>query len=208
MLCQEPSRRGCVYPEFSPDVHVLVRDVPSPRKNEHADPVVAGMDFGVRAPTVILWAHAAPDGTLTVIDEYAEEGRTLSHHIEALRVRPWGVPAWISIDPAGIARNEQTGVSNYTAMRNSGFAVRARRCSLGEGLEAVRKRLAPAEGPSTLRISPRCTRLIESLARYHYPANRPADETPEKDGHDHWCDALRYMVVSLDNKGVGVGRSG
>ncbi|MBY0307497.1 MAG: hypothetical protein K2Q09_02025, partial [Phycisphaerales bacterium] len=143
MLCLEPSRSGCVFPEFSAAAHVVAH----PGELSPGGELVAGMDFGVRAPTVIVWAHVSGAGVVTVIDEYAEEGRTLGQHVSAIEARAWGRPAWVGIDPAGQARNEQTGVSNAAAMRNTGLIVKARRCGVGEGLEAVRSRLAPRTGP-------------------------------------------------------------
>ena len=67
------------------------------------------MDFGVRAPSVVVWGHLEPNGVLTIVDEYAETGRTLGEHVAAIKSRAWGggPPAWIGIDPAGTARNEQ-----------------------------------------------------------------------------------------------------
>ena len=35
-------------------------------------------------------------------------------------------------------------------------------------------------------------------SRYHYNENKPESLEPEKDGHDHACDALRYMLLNLD----------
>lgn len=205
MLCREPSRSGCVYEGFSPAQHVLERCPTVEELRAGGGVVVAGMDFGVRSPSVVLWAALAEDGTLLVVDEYAEVGRTLADHVAAIKAREWGVPAWIGIDPAGSARNEQTGVSNLKAMRNMQLAVRAKRTGIAEGVERVRERLSPASGPPRLRIAARCAGLIDALSRYHYPADRPRELVPEKDGSDHWCDALRYLVVNLDARAVGHG---
>ncbi|MEL6796140.1 MAG: hypothetical protein AAFO89_04875 [Planctomycetota bacterium] len=40
--------------------------------------------------------------------------------------------------------------------------------------------------------------LIEALERYHYPEDRPEATEPVKDGFDHAADALRYLVINLD----------
>ncbi|HYD02489.1 MAG TPA: hypothetical protein VEB22_14775 [Phycisphaerales bacterium] len=205
MLCREPSRSGCVFPEFSRGAHVMPADL-SPEEAARAGMLVAGMDFGVRSPSVVVWAALAPDGSLTVIDEYGQAGRTLAEHVAEIKSRPWGTPAWVGIDPAGCARNEQTGTSNLKAMKHMGIAVKARRAGVADGIESVRSRLAPASGPPRLRIAPRCAGLIEALSRYHYPPDRPTDLTPVKDGSDHWCDALRYLVTNLDTRGLAVGR--
>ena len=39
--------------------------------------------------------------------------------------------------------------------------------------------------------------IHQSLQGYAYPANRPSNNIPLKDGiHDHACDALRYYAVA------------
>jgi len=63
----------------------------------------------------------------------------------------------------------------------------------------VRARLRPASGDTKLMIHQRCSKLIESLERYHYPADQPESLVPVKDGFDHAVDALRYLVANLDN---------
>lgn len=193
MLCLRPRRSDCVLPEFDPRAHTVQR---APDASA-AWPVVAGMDFGIRSPTVVLWARLAPDGTLFVVREHARAGLTLDRHAEIIRAAPES-PAWIGVDPAGQARNAQTGVSDAQRLRDLGFVVRAARRGVHQGLELVRARLRPASGPPRLFITRDCPTLIESLERYHYPAD-PENPNPEKDGHDHAVDALRYMVQNLDD---------
>ncbi len=53
-------------------------------------------------------------------------------------------------------------------------------------------------GPKLL-IDPCCTRLIECLSRYHFDESKPESLEPEKDGFDHACDALRYMILNHVN---------
>ncbi len=50
-----------------------------------------------------------------------------------------------------------------------------------------------------LLIDPCCTRLIECLSRYHFNESKPESLEPEKDGFDHACDALRYMILNHVN---------
>jgi len=192
MLCERPSRSDAVYPEFEPDMHV------APFEIDHRWRWVCGMDFGFRAPTVVLWGAVDAGGVLRIVDERIERQRTLEKHIEAMRSARWPSPAWIGVDPAGRQRSDQTGLSAVALLRRAGFVVRDRRESVAAGLGAVRARLAPATGAPTLYIHPRCKGLIESLRRYRYPEARPDDESPMKDGADHAPDALRYLVVNLD----------
>lgn len=155
---------------------------------------VCGMDFGFRAPTVILVGVLDRGGVLRVLDERVETGATLDAHVDALLHSRWPRPAWIGVDPAGNQRSLQTGASDVAALRRRGLVVRDRRAPVEAGLRLVRARLAPASGSPTLFIHARCVRLIESLERYRYGAKGE----PVKDGADHAVDALRYLVQNLD----------
>jgi hypothetical protein len=229
MLCLRPRRSDAVYPEFDPREHVFGDGAAVGVVAGY----VAGMDFGIRAEAVVLLASIDAAGVVRVEREHAARGKTLDEHVAAIRA--WmdsGVAGkgidWIGADPAGGALNEQTGVSSLAVLRKAGLRVRARRSGVAEGIAMVRARLSPAssrglsgaarltlagvpalaedDGPRLL-IHERCTRLIECLSRYHYPTDRPESESPDKrDGFDHACDALRYLVVNLDRPGkAGVG---
>ncbi|MCA9289313.1 MAG: hypothetical protein KDA05_12045, partial [Phycisphaerales bacterium] len=201
MLCRRPSRGHAVLPEFDPAIHVC-HAVPSEHQDAASPTWYAGIDFGFRAPTVILWAALDADDNLWIADEHARAEMLLSDHIRELTDSPQRrsipIPIWIAADPAGHQRHEQTGVSNIETMKQAGLHVQARPFPLGEGLMALRARLKPASGPPRLRIHARCTTLIESLERYHYPEDNPESMVPVKDGHDHAVDALRYLVTALD----------
>lgn len=203
MLCERPSRSDLVLPEFDRGVHVIGgsrgndgRDV---RSTEF---LVCGMDFGFRAPTVVVWAHVDEAGVVRVIDERCERNVVLDEHIRAIVESSLGMPRWVGIDPAGRQRSEQTGISAATAMRKAGLTVRDRRLGVMEGVSMIRARLAPATGGPTLFIHERCVNLIESLERYHFPPDRPDASEPVKDGSDHAVDALRYLMVNLDKPHV------
>ena len=203
MLSLRPSRRDSVLPEFDRDRHVI-----SARPPADGDEVIAGMDFGMRAPTVIIWAVCRADGAVHVIAERSVAGAIMERHTEAIlqgqpdrrgvHIGRAPVPEWIGVDPAGRQRNDQTGLSNVQVLRKVGLRVRDRRMALAAGIEVLRTRLAPAAGEPTLFIDPACETLIESIERYRYASDRPESEEPLKDGADHAVDALRYMVQNLD----------
>ncbi len=197
MLCLRPSREHLVFPEFDPAIHVA--DLPDPA---HASGEWLGaIDFGIRAPTVILWAHHAMDGVLRILDVTSRTDATLDRHADViLRHERWPVPAWIGADPAGHGRSDQTGRSSIAHLQSRGLAVRARRASLPMSIDLVRRRLRPAHNPGTPRIlvHPRCRDLIEALQKHHYPDHDPRSLEPVKDGTDHAIDALRYLVLNLD----------
>ncbi len=195
MLCLRPSRSDTVLPEFDVALHV-VRDLPRDR----AEWVwLGGMDFGFRAPTVVLRAAVDGAGVLWVVDEHVVSDAVLDVHVRAIKDESrWPAPRWVGVDPAGRQRNDQTGLSNIQQMRRAGLDVRSRVMGLGESLMLVRARLKPASGEARLYVHERCEKLVESLERYHYPKDDPESLTPVKDGFDHAVDALRYLIVNLD----------
>lgn len=196
MLCLRPRRTNAVLPEFDPAVHVVARE-PAP-----GDTWIAGMDFGYRAPTVVLLARVDAGNTLWIEHERVVAGEVLRTHIDAIKASLGsGAPApeWIGVDPAGRSANDQTGKDNISLMKNAGLAVCTRGMKILAGLALVRARLRPAHGEPRLYINPRCTHLIEAMEKYHYDENNAESISPVKDGPDHAVDALRYLVQNLDN---------
>jgi hypothetical protein len=193
MLCMRPKRTDCVLPEFDPGVHVV--DTMPKGSNEWV--WIGGMDFGIRSPTVVLFACVDPAGCIWVGGEYLKTDLALTQHINAIRSYRHP-PKWIGVDPAGRQRGFQTGISDVQAMRSAGLTVHDRRLGLHDGLSLIRARLKPASGPIQLYIHRSCKQLIESLEKYHYPSDQPLCSSPEKDGSDHCVDALRYMIQNLD----------
>lgn len=195
MLCLHPSRTSAVLPEFDPTVHV-VRSMPPDHEIARW---IGGVDFGFRAPTVVLWAAVDRALRIWVVDERIAAGVLLEDHIRAIKDAAWPLPDWFGVDPAGAAASSQTGLSDIARMRRAGLNVRRRGSRLKEGLALIRARLQPADnaGPR-LFIHERCAGLIEAMTRYHYDPARPDRDIPVKDGHDHAVDALRYMILGLD----------
>lgn len=200
MLCLRPSREDTVLPEFDRKRHV-VSDVPESVLREGV--WVGGMDFGFRAPTVILWAVLVGSDAdvrrraLWIVDERVKSGVIVSEHVRAIEASRWPDLEWIGVDPAGRQRSEQTGISASEVLSRAGLTVRDRRLPLGEGVGLLRARLAPAVGSARLYVHERCATLIESMERYHYPEDERATH-PVKDGADHAVDALRYLVQNID----------
>jgi len=196
MLCQRPSRRGAVLPEFERDRHV-VRTAPEPGDDRPGLRWLCGMDLGLRSPTVLLLAAVDEAGRVTVVDEHCASGVVLEEHLERVLARGWR-PQWIGVDPAAGQRSLQTGLSDTQAMRRMGMVVRTRRLPVDAGLRLIRARFAPASGSPTLHIHERCVRLIESIEAYRYADETPGSP-PVKDGNDHAVDALRYLLAVLDS---------
>ena len=190
-----------------------ISDSRSVTRNIKALPLwIGGVDFGMRSPFVFLWAVVEPFGTrreaerarVHVVGEYAASGRTLGEHVrrvgELVEAEGWpgaAGMAWVGVDPAGGQRNSHSGQSDVRVLREAGYRVRATRSRVVEGLKLVRRRL----DRGTLMIHPRCTGLIEAMQKYHFDPARREVEEPVKDGPDHLCDALRYMLVNLEMGG-------
>lgn len=193
MLCLRPRRTDAVYPAFSRDTHVVEQLEPEAHWRWYC-----GMDFGFRAPTVIVFAALDERGVLWVVDERSRKEVVVAEHARSIVDAPWPEPLWVGVDPAGRQRSGQTGATDVSVLREAGLAVRSRRSAVAHGIRLVTQRLAPASGEPTLRVHRRCVTLIEALERYHYPEDRPESTEPVKDGFDHAADALRYLIVNLD----------
>lgn len=208
MLCLTPRKSGRVYSAFDRARHI-VADAPGPFVR-----CIAGMDFGIKAEAVILLAGVDARGDVTILHERCIAGETLIAHTRALKrwIAEGACPGrttldWIGVDPAGRARSDQTGRTNVDVLTDEDWSVRWRAMHLADGIDLVRRRLHPAweNGPGPrLFIHERCTRLIECMNCYRY--NDAPDPEPVKDGVDHACDALRYLIANLDREGTRVGR--
>ncbi|NJL30769.1 MAG: hypothetical protein HC898_03585 [Phycisphaerales bacterium] len=198
MLCHRPSTSASVYPNFDIARHVGKVEVAG------VMPVVwvGGMDFGMRNPTVFLWARVHGEGRqpmdqrlVEIVDEHHQQDLTTGQTLAQLAQRGWPAVKWVGVDPAGAQRNSQSGLSDIQCLQKKGYKVRAMREPLAQGIERIRSRL----DHDLLRIDPRCEKLIQALAMYHYDIKRPQCEDPVKDGPDHACDALRYLITNLEN---------
>lgn len=210
MLCLRPSTRDLVYPSFDVDRHVAAIDVRAnaDHRNTHGNDAdqqtitVAGMDFGLRCPTVYLWARLNGRGEsrlLWIVDEYVASDLTVDQNVAAIEARNQqrnhGVVQWVGVDPAGQQRSSHSGLSDITVLRSAGWRIRSRRSGIREGIERVRHLL----DRDRLRIDPRCRQLIQAISTYHFKPDQPEREQPVKDGPDHACDALRYLVINLES---------
>lgn len=193
MLCRKPRRSHCVFPEFDPERHV-VDSLPT---NVEGWRWFAGMDFGFRAPTVVLYAGVDQAGTIWIAEERVQSEVLLRVHAEAIANWRHKVE-FVGADPAGSQHSSHTGQSDFGVLGEYGLVVRAKRLrTVTDGIALVRARLDPAGEGAGLKIVRNCRSLIESLTKYHYAESGNSSE-PVKDGSDHAADALRYLVTNLD----------
>jgi hypothetical protein len=193
MLCERPSTSDCVFPTFDRAVHVLPEGSAAV-----AGELWLGMDFGFHNPFVCLWiVEGVGDdggGVVHVVDEYVQPARTVEEHIGIIEGRPCGRVKRIACDPAGGAKNEQTGEANVQLLRRRGYHVHTRGSKIQDGLELIRAALKSGTGIARLFIHARCRKLIDAMEKYHYAPG--GSEVPVKDGADHAVDALRYFFVN------------
>ena len=213
-LCLRPTRSDAVFPGFSEAHHLYGAAGDDLARAEHqpGSTLLAGMDFGFRSPTTVIYAVLSDDGVLRVVDATSVSSITLAEHLLALqnkaevlrRATGCSGVRFIGVDPAGNQRSAHSGVSSIAALRQAGWVVRARGQPIASGLEVIRQMLERAESgrggqaAPMLLIHRRCSVLIEALHRYHFAADRPYDTQPVKDGPDHAVDALRYLVTNMD----------
>jgi hypothetical protein len=224
MLCKRPRRDDAVLPEFDQEIHVRPSGA-EPKSGyitaEMVDPaarrrlavgeqmLVAGIDFGMRAPCAIVWALVGPQrdqrGSVRthvhIIDAYVRAGRTMAEHARVLLERSWGLPVWVAADPAGHQRSVLDGQTAISVLKKAGLHVITQRMGIAEGVEVMRRMLKPASGTPSLMVEPRCREVIEGLTRYHYSSKDESSEQPEKDGPDHVVDAVRYMMMGAQRSG-------
>lgn len=204
MLCHRPSTLEAVYPGF--DVRRMVGSEEPWREAAGGSRGVwfGGMDLGLRCPTVVLWAWASKRQTqrvLHIAGEYSATDQTVDANLRrADRVADeHDLPRLaqldaLAVDPAGHQRSGQTGESDVQVLRRGGCTVRTPRAPLRLGIEAVMRRI----DQGLIRIHPRCSQLIDALQAYRYDPRHPNREEPLKEGPDHACDALRYLVLAFD----------
>lgn len=218
MMCERPGVSSSVYPNFdprNPGKHIVETPAWTVRNNQASGETsggrwVGGMDFGLRSPHVMLWAQLqghGPDAVVHLVDEYHASDLTLDRQLGAIEAqrKQNGWPsaqelAWVGVDPAGHQRDRHSGRTDIALVRDAGYRVRSARSRIAEGIEIIRRRL----DRGTLTIHPRCTQLIQALQTYRFAPgtpHHPTNEEPLKDGPDHACDALRYLLLNLERGG-------
>jgi hypothetical protein len=199
------------------------------------------LDFGGRSP---YWATvqdvdvhdvdggslvAASAGTNTrsvecVVDEVVGSETLSRRHARAIadRLKAQGVVlTHVYCDPAGTARNWQTGLKDvqiyYQELKRAkvlrgaiGYTRRAVDVHIPNGVEVLRARLRDHVTTRHFFVADHLSQpaWTDGLPRgkvgvhgafmgYAYPKDKPGEDEPAKDGiHDHACDALRYYAVN------------
>jgi len=208
--------QGVVYWSYSEQSLVDVEPDPS-------RPTYGFLDFGGRKPYFGVIQDVEGIGEV-VVDEVVQSdvleaayARDITAHLSSLGLTMLDC----YVDPAGKARNAQTGLSSLRIFEDAfkaGGVLSGRmeyprgpiERHIPNGVEATRARFEAHDGKRRLFVARRLTEqsrtsrypagvlgIHASLMGYRYPERKPTDSKPLKDGiHDHACDALRYYVVS------------
>ena len=188
-----------VYEEFDPGLHVL-SDPFDPRQS--AGVIYRGLDFGFHHPYVV-WIHHAFNGELTVFAEWEGADKTIEQIAAGIREidAKYGIKEsmvrFTACDPAGAAVGDE-GVPAVERLQEFGVKALWRASRIANGVDMIKSLLRDANGDVKLRFSPSTVKTIHHFKHYRWTGNT---EAPCKtDGHDHACDALRYLIINIHNR--------
>jgi len=176
-----------------------VRDV-------EAEYLIAGCDFGTRAPMAYLLCAVTGDDTLEVIAEHYQEQWTISQHASAIHKLLAGREVfWTVADPedrgARLSLAREHGIPTVAAKKSPG--------SIRSGINDISERLAinPISGQPALVVHECCTNLIREMEGYCWAPSKGAEvkDAPAPRQSDHAIDALRYICSKLARSSFAIG---
>ncbi|WP_416565063.1 PBSX family phage terminase large subunit [Nocardia testacea] len=176
---------GAVYECFDEGRHTVpFKDLPPMTRV-----MALGVDYGTTNPTAGILLGIGTDGVLYAIDEWAPKRGTdaeLSQQLAAWLRDATHQPEWVFVDPAAASFKLQL-------FRDEAARVADAVNDVVDGIRTV----AALFSTGQLRISDRCTRLRAEIHGYVWDskASEKGEDKPIK-LDDHFCDALRYAVVS------------
>lgn len=159
-----------------------------------------GLDWGNSSPGCVIFGAALPDGHVHIFDEFKFQRMTAKDVAAAVKdkCRSWGlsrVPS-ASCDPSLLPakQGEQGEWIGVTLIRH-GFPVHRVSNDRKNGWQRVHEALAmdPATGTPWMTIHPRCRYGVRTLPLMVQSKNEPEDL--DSDSDDHFCDALRYLLM-------------
>jgi phage terminase large subunit len=193
---------GTVYPTFSQHVVNIPTEEFKINVQKKGWKVLAGADWGLRDPTVLLLATIDPsDGTVYVYDEHYEPNKPISHHARIMNKKlehiPLGSLERMVGDPSGARRNPNDKRSVFDHYAEYGLFWQPGNNRIEPGIQKVFNYFAL----NKLKILSSCVNTIEEGITYKYKpqeldAKKNADEKPE-DIDNHAMDVLRYIINEL-----------
>lgn len=175
---------GIIYDSF--DDHLIVKHDDLPNM---ARVLALGIDYGTTNPTAGILLGIGVDGKLYAIDEWAPKRGTDAEYSKSLAkwlVKGQHDPEWAYVDPAA-------GSLKLQLYRDDTVRATDALNSVQTGIRTVASLFASGQ----LLVSDRCTHLIDEIPGYVWDpkASEKGKDDPVK-ADDHFCDALRYAVLS------------
>lgn len=221
------SLEGLVYEEYLP----CKEDAPcwADHQYDRRRPVNAAVDFGNRRASVVFSQEAVVNGIKgdVVFDEIALSDTSDLEVALAIKGRCYSEPDNLngyrlhsvftdysnnSKIPRGTMQEVLPGVRIVPAVSRANI----RYWGVPQGVNEVIKRCRDAKGVRRLWLSKALFHadkgfdvytLRQALDNYKYPEHKtgkPIDDRPVKDGWEHACDALRYLILGIHCPGSRV----
>lgn len=177
---------GQIYKTFNRDTHI-VEDMERNYKY-----IIAGVDFGVRNPSVVLTIGITAENCAYIIDEYYHPTTSiqLTKIIEGLHKKYHYKR--ILCDPAAL--------DLITQCKRAGLPIVKADNDVQSGIAKIKSLLQK----SKLYISKSCRHTIAEMEAYRYKRDKTGinpEEQPVK-CDDHTCDAARYALIGLNLFGM------
>ena len=178
-----------VYSSFSPENHIKPREYLYEPIREGAS--YMGVDMGGKDATCVLWCAKYNDKFYIYREYYStESSRPISKHCEFINRQTEHV----------IKRYSDHYTESINTFREHGVKLTLARKGQGAklaGLEMINQLFED----NRIYIAEDCKNLIRELQQYEWLQNSARDVP--KDGNDHACDALRYMLFEIASASGG-----
>lgn len=170
-----------------------ITEIVKPSQHEQ---LVVGMDFNV-TPAICQIGRNTRNG-IEIFDEIVLENSNTNEMSQELRNRYPTNPITVFPDPAGQQRKTSAnGNTDIKILEMAGFTTRYHRSHplVKDRINACNSLFFRREDLTTrFKIDPKCKHTIKSLKNWTY---KPETMIPEKDGWDHACDSLGYLIEFL-----------
>jgi len=180
---------GAVYKQFRRQRH-LTKPFKIPKNWRR----FRGFDFGFTNPFVCLWAAMDGDDNYYIYKEYYKAREGIHEHIKRVKELSKG-----ETYQANFADPENA--EDRSEMNKQGLKNKPAKNSVARGIEVVQEKLkVKKDGRPSLFIFENCKNLIRELGAYKYPkgTDRKSPSDLPAAVNDHTCDALRYVIFSIE----------
>ena len=182
---------GAVYDEFDEDLHIIRGPMPP---GLPAWRKLRAIDFGFTNPFCRLCGALDGDGRLYIYRERYMTQVIVQEHAKAIKAAD-------AVDRFIVTVADHDAEDRAT-LHAGGIMTLAARKDIRPGIAAVKARLRKAgDGRPRLFVHESCMNTITEFAEYSWPAGVDGKSNKEVpvDDNNHAMDALRYMVMHVDN---------